>query len=583
MPISNHVTKAANFAKVYKYKHAINKDIRQAMETEFPKAVAQFKNIGAILKGKDEKETAKLIWLFLKHHCQYRRDPTSNQIIRLPSYFLNHKPHQGDCKTFSTFARSAYASIYPELETAYKFTGYASPAYNPSHVYVVVKDKAGNEIIIDGCYNKFNAEKNFTLALPKKFKAMRITSLSGTTEPAQILEGINSHSTRERRERIKKLCRLRNQMNLARAEFDGGHITPVQFKQRIAAVENEISGIGRMSKADRKKKRKAFNEKVKKGWKKFGKGLAFGLALVNLAPVRGAFLSLVALNLNGLASNMQLLYKDKKDQTGWNNIKKFWKKVGGFDKILTKAMLAGTSHKPLWLSKKSKARYNLRVEKLRKEGKIDGLGYLEGGTILGEELQGIGIAPAVAAAALTMGASLLAGIIPIIMKALAGKKQPEAQEAQAVLQEQGQEIIKQTKAGQGYQKAFADDEGATKDQAEDQARQEEEKVEETQKEEGVEGIGAMSDASMTNLFSGLSTVMGQGLEFASNVIERKRKKNPKVKIQSDDYYAEKTTTNLGYPKRYPRSKASGTGVKKYLPYVGGALVLGLVAKKMKLF
>lgn len=422
-----------NIAETYA-ENGINQDIREYMEKLFPKSVKSCVNVESIFKGKNHLETAKLIWLFLRNKCQYRRDPSNHQLIRLPSYFISHKPHQGDCKTFSMFARSVYAAIYPDCETSFKFTAYYEGADTPSHVYVVVKDSRGNEIIIDGCWTRFNNEKKYTFALPLNFKKMRITSLSGIDDKNEFLNGINDHASGDKRFRIKLAAKLRNRLNLLHASYDGGHIEKKDFLHGLQAIKDEmaLNGISaptaeQMAKitaatqknaAKKKERRKKNLEKLKKGWKGFLRANNF----IALAPVRGAYLAVVAMNLGGVANKMELLQKEGK----FKKVEEIWKNVGGIVKILKKAAKHGAKHKPIFLSKKSKERYN-RI--------FGGTHGFVPGEYVGD-IEGIGIAPAIAAALATAVITMITGAMGAAFKSMGKKGEKHAEDLQGQAQEQ---------------------------------------------------------------------------------------------------------------------------------------------------
>lgn len=152
---------------------AINPDIIGLIHRNFPIALSQVRNSGAFkeLQGRTAFESAGNVWSFLKNQIQYRRDPDTRQMIRMPNRFV--KDGYGDCKSFSLFAASFLAAMgYP---VAFRYASYSSSAI-PSHVYVVTKDEQGREIIVDGVWKRFNSEKGYT---SKKDFAMQTMTLSG--------------------------------------------------------------------------------------------------------------------------------------------------------------------------------------------------------------------------------------------------------------------------------------------------------------------------------------------------------------------------------------------------------------------
>jgi hypothetical protein len=137
--------------KVYK-SQADNKDIRDLLMSLVPKARKQMKDQAAKFRGRNERETCKRIFDYLKNNFTYVADG-GEQIIKLPSALLRYKT--GDCKSYSLFT----SAILENLKIPYKFV-YASYNTNPvpGHVYVVTESGC----IIDAVYGKFNEEKTPT-------------------------------------------------------------------------------------------------------------------------------------------------------------------------------------------------------------------------------------------------------------------------------------------------------------------------------------------------------------------------------------------------------------------------------------
>jgi hypothetical protein len=137
--------------KVYK-SQADNKDIRDLLMSLVPKARKQMKDQAARFRGRNERETCKKIFDYLKNNFTYVADG-GEQIIKLPSALLRYKT--GDCKSYSLFT----SAILENLKIPYKFV-YASYNTNPvpGHVYVVTESGC----IIDAVYGKFNEEKTPT-------------------------------------------------------------------------------------------------------------------------------------------------------------------------------------------------------------------------------------------------------------------------------------------------------------------------------------------------------------------------------------------------------------------------------------
>jgi hypothetical protein len=148
---------------------ADNKDIRDLLEKLVPEASAQMKNYAKQFAGKDEKETAKKIFDFLKNDLQYVADG-EQQVIKLPSALMRKKV--GDCKSFSLLT----ASILENLNIPYTFV-YASYNSNPIPAHVYVQTKSG--IIIDAVYGIFNKEKKANYKYKSNMKVGYMAGIGG--------------------------------------------------------------------------------------------------------------------------------------------------------------------------------------------------------------------------------------------------------------------------------------------------------------------------------------------------------------------------------------------------------------------
>jgi hypothetical protein len=103
-----------------------------------------------------------------------------------------------------------------------------------------------------------------------------------------------------------------------------------------------------------KKVKKGYSKTVGKAWrktlgsdkvKKAIKGVWQGTKSVGLAVPRGAFLSLTALNVFGMASKMAP--EAKKNSSKWQNFSEKWYKMGGGRVILRKTVEKGAKKKPI--------------------------------------------------------------------------------------------------------------------------------------------------------------------------------------------------------------------------------------------
>jgi hypothetical protein len=176
--------------KVYKAQ-ADNKDIRDLLMSLVPKARKQMKDQAARFKGKNERETCKKIFDYLKNNFTYVADG-GEQIIKLPSALLRYKT--GDCKSYSLFT----SAILENLKIPYKFV-YASYNTNPvpGHVYVVTESGC----IIDAVYGKFNEEKTPTYKYSQNMNVRYMGSIDSyqtSQDSAQAQSALGSCGNRYR-------------------------------------------------------------------------------------------------------------------------------------------------------------------------------------------------------------------------------------------------------------------------------------------------------------------------------------------------------------------------------------------------
>lgn len=131
----------------------MNQDIRQTIHENFYKALPQTREIAPKLKGSSRLATAFNLWRFLKENVKYVKDPETSQRIRLPGRLIADR--EGDCKSFSLFIASVLKNL--GMPVMFRYASYRVGG-QPTHVYVVTKDRDGSDIIIDAVYKKFNAE-----------------------------------------------------------------------------------------------------------------------------------------------------------------------------------------------------------------------------------------------------------------------------------------------------------------------------------------------------------------------------------------------------------------------------------------
>ena len=176
---------------VYK-SQADNKDIRDLLVNLVPQAKAQMKDFSKQFRGRNNQETCKKIFDYIKSNFTYVADG-GEQIIKLPSALL--KKRVGDCKSYSLFT----ASILENLKIPYKFV-YTSYNNNPipGHVYVTTEDGC----IIDAVYGIFNAEKKPTYRYTQD---MNVRYMAGIGADCNCNSGVGKVTiiSKDKRQQIK--------------------------------------------------------------------------------------------------------------------------------------------------------------------------------------------------------------------------------------------------------------------------------------------------------------------------------------------------------------------------------------------
>ena len=148
-------------------RNATNSELQRAIEGAIPQATKQAATFADRYRGKDEIETCKKIFDYLKNNINYKADGADQQ-VRLPSGLM--RTAQGDCKSYSVFTSAVLSNLGIPHKLVY--ASYDPKDPTPSHIYVMT-DKG---CIIDAVYGKFNAEKKATY---KKYKKMNISYIAG--------------------------------------------------------------------------------------------------------------------------------------------------------------------------------------------------------------------------------------------------------------------------------------------------------------------------------------------------------------------------------------------------------------------
>lgn len=280
------------------YKFGINRDIIKTINKNFSKSVSETKKIAPYFKGKTPDETCINIWNFLKKQIQYVKDPDGYQLIKTPKRFLKEKT--GDCKSYSLISAGILKNIYPQADVFLRYSSYNSNKI-PSHVYTIL-NLNNKSYICDGVYNKPLSEKKYK---HKEDYKMKIYTLSGYDENDPEIEGWFSDAIKS----------VKNVVTKTTSAVTSAIKDPLKA---IKDAKKSITDVG----------------------KDAIKSVTSGAKKVYLAPYRGAFLGLVAINVKNLARKLK--EANERDPA---RIKQFWEKWGGDYNQLVKTFNDGAKKK----------------------------------------------------------------------------------------------------------------------------------------------------------------------------------------------------------------------------------------------
>jgi hypothetical protein len=254
-------------------------DIIQALIDAVPNAVKQFEQVPTTIYTGNAKQDAIAACMYVRDRVKYKADGFNFQDIQAPGRMFNDTK-QADCKSFSL---AALANLLSKgYKGGFRFVSYRSNKI-PTHVYIYVLDKSNNKLTFDPCIKnlKESPKATYILDMDVRYLSMPYNyGIEGKKEREERRE-----ARRERRE-----------------------------ERREERQERRESGDDPKA-----------------------------LPKISLAPARGAFLGLVALNFRGLATRLdQAIKKDSQ------KVREFWNKLGGDFSKLKENVDKNKSKKPLF-------------------------------------------------------------------------------------------------------------------------------------------------------------------------------------------------------------------------------------------
>lgn len=268
-------------------------DIIDAICTAHKRHAQEYSRISSFFNAGTPREVGRKIFNFLKNNVRYVIEPGSKQTVKSPAAIL--ATGYGDCKHYSLFAGGVLQSL--GIPFAYRFASYRDYDKQPQHVFVVI-NPGKNEIWLDPVVGQYDYKKPYKHATDRKMALYSISGMGATAQQKAALKAAKA---------AKKAA-------------------PTKAAKKAAKTE---------VKAARQAAGRTAGQVLKKGTK--------AILKVAAAPVRNAFLALVALNFGGLGTKLSIAW-----QKAPSRITNFWEGAGGQINALKKAWEKGSTKKRIF-------------------------------------------------------------------------------------------------------------------------------------------------------------------------------------------------------------------------------------------
>lgn len=130
------------------------------------------------LRGRDDYETCKNIFLFVRDNIQYQADQPRHEKVKSPGALFSI--NRGDCKSYSVAEGALLRKL--GIPFVFRFTAYSAGDF--THVYIVARPKGERPVIMDAVYRRFDQEKPYWKKKDIAPKPQRAT-LAGIGKAAQ--------------------------------------------------------------------------------------------------------------------------------------------------------------------------------------------------------------------------------------------------------------------------------------------------------------------------------------------------------------------------------------------------------------
>ena len=262
--------------------------------------------------GKSEG-TLIAIFNFLKKNIAYKEESEKNQTSKSPAAII--ETGTGDCKHFSLFIGGLLAALQRKginFNWSYRFASYQKFDAIPAHVFVVVWLN-GQEIWIDPVLDGFNSRRVVPVFYKdKKIHTMALHRLSGLPEfsiQEDLKEIADENLTPQVIEAINVL--LRYKVMNSEGQVNDALLLSLQ---KTLPIDEFLRVVG---------SRKLIHTAAMGG---LLKNIWSGVKKVSLLLPRNAYLSMVGLNVFGLATKLARVLADN---DGKAKLKSKWEGLGG--------------------------------------------------------------------------------------------------------------------------------------------------------------------------------------------------------------------------------------------------------------
>lgn len=281
-------------------------------------------------------DTARELWRFCKRSIEYRIESENYQTTKSPAAILT--AGVGDCKHYAGFIGGVLDAIRRagrRVNWSYRFASYSWISNLPEHVFVVVKD-TGGEIWIDPVLKSFDDRSvppSGWIDKKSNVETMALTRISGMNEISfpvnDVGDNVDPFIDPEILQSVELLLKygiLNDRAQVNDSAIEQYRSDPDLYNKLIEA--RSVVGAN------------AIGDLFSDIWR--------GIKKVLLAPMRGAYLSLVALNVFGYASKLKRAVWDEAGNytTVKERIKDLWQNKFGGDWARLESTIKNGATKP---------------------------------------------------------------------------------------------------------------------------------------------------------------------------------------------------------------------------------------------